>query len=658
MEIDIPRVLRQRESSLWGFDSANVNSTPAVVKKHVRDHPIAKFDRSLDATNTEHNSAAFLKSCFERLKENVASVVTSKLRAFSDFQQRRQLEHHLITCQYQPYIDWYVETFDFRSSQFSQFHEKRFREKINKQLRQHDRYSEFLRRLQNLALAALETNSRVKDPIGWLKEHDPQSLIEMCHTLINDSEQPPIRCVIELAKLEPSQMVLNLIRTGVTDTPELRWQSTLAPLLMPDIEAELRKEAIELAKEAFELSPDLNWLDILAECRSKEVQPWILERLKTLPLNSLVCRVAYNLDVENAIRFYEWALESGQRFAWRHVAHGIQDMIFNVQLEKLPLVLWVIERPVGSECIEFACESWWTTHGIDSARQNLVPNLNAGLTSDAPAEILLMIINGLGQILRGTHDERTLRLIEKLIPTIVGSSLKPYQKINIVRSIHLIGGKLARELCIKLVSAYTEDRVVNDLALQFEKQWLENNLNQADLLEFLDEHEFPGDVAVEDVYQSRWDEQENRRLSAPSLGIRPLGDAELALHLLVAKRAGFAFEYNECDTTYALSNFERIARGSIEIKSLHIANLKTDTDQLSEIQMVVNDQLVTVRCSGKPRVCDPLEIADLLNAILESTETPQRFFSIGPMDEAEACILFGTESWKSSLSKRFFFPVS
>ena len=650
MEIKIPNVLRQYGALLWGFDSAIINSTPEDVAEHVRDHPISRLDKPLESTDAEHSSATFLASCLEQVKDGFERKSSSSTW---------QIEHHLISCQYKPYIDWYIETFDFRSSLFSQYHERHFREQIDILLRQHDRYPEFLRRLRALAKSDLEPDSRrYKNSIGWLLEHDRQSLIAICKSLVNDSDRPPIRCVTELAKLEPSRMVLDLIRAGISDSPELRWQSALDPLLMPAVDAELQKEAIELAQESFENSPDLSWLKMLAKCENKGIQPWILERLKTLPFDSLVCRVAYGLDTERAIEFYEWALESGQRFAPRHVAHGIQAMIFNVQPEKLPLVHWVIERPIGSECIEFACEAWWTTHGIDSARQHLVPKLKAGLTPDTPTECLLMIINGLGQILRDSHDETTLRLIEKLIPHIAGSELKPYQKINILRSTHLIGGELAKQLCIKLAAAYTEDRIVNDLAFQFEFQWLKNNLTQADLLKFLDQHDFPGDVAVEDVYQSRWDEHDNRRLSAPSLGIWPLGDAELALHMLVAKNAGFAFEYNECDTKFALGHFEFLSRGSIEIKSLHVADMKTDDDPYSEIQMVVNDQLIKVPCSGNPRICDPLEIADLLNAFLDDTNIPERFFSIGPMDEAEACILFGTEDWKSSLSKRFFFPVS
>lgn len=664
MRITIAKFLSQTDSAKWRFESAEVISDPQIVRQHVRDFPIRNTTGYRSETNHE-SSAEFFPSQFARLKEVAAKQLEPGNRN-ANWHERQQTEARLIAAEYEPFVDWYIENFNFRSTQFDKWNQKNVRAQLNRLLLRNENYAEFLSRLEKLAESMLASdNHSSKDSVGWLKQLDQESLAKICWTTVESSATIPVRCAVELAALEPSENTLDLLRKGIGQTPEnRRWVRAVSNLLNQQNDPVLQSKTVELIKTTFGTSPDLNWLACLAKSGNHEVRPWVLQQLKTLKLNSLVCRVAYDLGADLAIEFYTWALASGHSNAARHVAHGIQDCIYDVPLENLPIVKWAIQNHIGSECIEFVCEAWWMEHGFESAKEQIVPELKRQLLPETPANILLMIVKSLGQLLRGDCDDNTIALIRAVATPALLEALKPHEFANFVRSIRLIGGSEALDLCKRVLDACLLEKLNGNQSLLFEKRWYEKNLTQADLCDFLLKDDFASVATVEDVYQQVWEEHNDRRLSAPSLGIWPLGDAELSLHLLAANGVGFITEYFEMDTLTALNHFESLAGEKLKIESLHVAQAQPDDQTQSAskkqnesvvVEMVVNDELIRVPCANDPEICDPAEIADLLNALLAKAKTEQRFFATVPMDD-QVCLLFGTAEWKSKLSEQFCFP--
>ena len=614
---------------------------PAVVKKYLDDFRAGQ--KSVD-----ENPELFYPSALP--KEEVATFGESDkakrlyeilIAVDSSYDQRLNALDWLLTYDYEPAIEWFHKSFQERPSRYMGYR------RAPSDWKFHDLLSangESLKVIEGEIRTRVEASGGGLNYAKLLQKVAPERFLDFCQTELD--RQPRSWYARWLSEDRPSLELVESIRKGLKESPDEHWYVPIAELLKNE---ETRKAALGLVNVCEPDEPIIGWWSTIGKYGTDEHREKALAALEKFELTETKCSVLYEIDKTRGLAAYDRYLETldaqGRR-SFEQMTYYPYECYYGMKIDddQLEFIKWVIRTGLESYAIEALCEAWRGSEGDSKAAEDLGPTLLEAIKAPERSDVRLAYVSPLGQLFRGTANRN---IVDVLIESAETCFAEPDQNtIEIyARNLQLIGGEHALAAAKSFWDRIDEAELAKTSFTRWlDQQWCKQGLTVEKFLEDLQSKGHVETTTPEDLYMAAWEQFNDRRQSAPSLGIYAQGFFESVIWGLDA--TPFAtLTYDEMEDV--LKSMHEIAKDDFVVEGLQT--------EANSAEFVFNNRLVQFESEDSLSYNDIGVYVDLANQLLELEGDVEKQFVLLPRSEDNGlCLLFDTPQKLKTLTEKYF----
>ena len=565
----------------------------------------------------------------------------------SPYEEKQSALNWLLTYDHASGIEWFHQQFQQNSSRYMGYRRYPSDAKFH-QLLAASKESQAV--IEDEIREKVEANGYCGNYAKLLSKVAPQRFLDFCQ---NEMERNPRSWYArQLAESRPSVELLQAIENGMKTAPNDHWYVPLVALLQNE---STRKEALEFVDNCNLQHEFMGWWSTIgAHGTEKHRQRAIIE-LQKFELSNSKCDALYEIDQQIGLAEFDQYLKSldeGSRRSFAQFTYYPYECYYGMKIDEdqLEFIKWVVRVDLESYAIEAMCEAWRGSEGDEKAAADLEQTLLDALRVPNYGSVLA-VVNTLGQLFRSTQNQKIVEAIVDSEKTHFSDGTTNEHALEcFARNLQLIGGEQAMAAAHSFWSRVDEAGLLNaSFTRWLDQQWCKNGLTVDHFLEDLRSHGWPVNSTADDLYMTAWEEFNDRRQSAPSLGVYPQGFYESVMWALDATDMAVIAHGDFEDIIEALKN---VSKGVFSIESVVVED--------ESVEFVCMNRLVRFEAESKYAFDDVGEIVDLANQLLtidgddQDAKDVKRFVLLPVSEDHRHCILFESPKRISPLVGKFF----
>jgi hypothetical protein len=565
----------------------------------------------------------------------------------SKYQEKQRALDWLLTYGHELAIDWFHQDFQNNLSRYMGYRPVPSDRKFHELLASNEKSQEVL---ANEVRKKVESNGYSGNHAELLKKAAPDRFLDFCEVEL--TRNPRAWYANQIAKARPHGGLLAFIADGMQKAPNDAWSAPLTSLLQNESS---RSSALKFIETSSPKEPGIRWWTMVGRYGEASQRAVAIEELSKLELSASKCEALYELDEAIGLAEYDQYVKTltyDQRRRFGQMTYYPYECYYGMKLEpdQLAFILWTIRVCLWDSAVESLCEAWRGSEGDQKAAEDLGPTLLATLNkSGHDGNLDLTITNAIGQIYRGSQNETVVKALVEASKNLLANLEKKTTALEcFARNLQLVGGDRANAAAKLFWNQIESSELLKySFPCWFDKQWCDHQISVQSLLDELDRIGYPVSDTPEELYLHAWEEFNDRRQSAPSLGVFPQGYFESVIWALDDSKIG-SFVYDELEDI--MEALPRLAQNDFSVQGLTLE--KGGSQQT--VKFVCNGRLINYR--SKQVSIEIEEAVDLANQVLLLDRDPleKQFVVLPESDDSRICVLFGPTELLQKLIEDFF----